>query len=144
MSKLVRMHQKLRDTVGGQTDDPEHLLDVLIAAWEEMHREHAESEGAALIHDERLRQIHAEGWTPEHDDHHGDGEMAKAAAVYAWPNNYLPEFNATLVSVANLWPWDRSFYKPHLDDRVRELVKAGALVAAEIDRLQRALTEEDS
>jgi len=39
MRKLDRMAEKLRATVGGQTDDPEHLLDVLIAAWEEMHRE---------------------------------------------------------------------------------------------------------
>ena len=36
---LERMHDKLRAAVGGQTDEPEHLLDVLIAAWEEVHRE---------------------------------------------------------------------------------------------------------
>lgn len=36
---LARMHDRLREQVSGQTDDPEHLLDVLIAAWDEMHRE---------------------------------------------------------------------------------------------------------
>jgi hypothetical protein len=40
-SKYERMAARLRETVAGQTDDPEHLLDVLIAAWDEMHREAA-------------------------------------------------------------------------------------------------------
>jgi hypothetical protein len=32
-------------------------------------------------------------------------------------------------------PWGESWWKPTPEDRVRELVKAGALIAAEIDRL---------
>ena len=36
-----------------------------------------------------------------------------------------------------LWPWRPSWWKPTPDDRVRELVKTGALIAAEIDRLRR-------
>lgn len=94
--------------------------------------------GAELIAAERRRQVESEGWTPEHDDTHEDGELGKAAAVYAWPNNYLPQFGDQLVAVANLWPWERSSYKPRLTNRVCELAKAGALIAAEIDRLQRA------
>lgn len=34
------------------------------------------------------------------------------------------------------WPWHSSWWKPS-DDPIRNLVKAGALIAAEIDRLQR-------
>lgn len=38
-AKCQRIQEKLEATVAGQTNDAEHLLDVLIAAWEEMHRE---------------------------------------------------------------------------------------------------------
>lgn len=41
-------------------------------------------------------------------------------------------------SILRAWPWEARFWKPCPDDRARELVKAGALIAAEIDRLQRA------
>jgi hypothetical protein len=45
--------------------------------------------------------------------------------IYTHPNSWLPGW----------WPWAERFWKPTPDDRVRELVKAGALIAAEIDRL---------
>jgi hypothetical protein len=35
------------------------------------------------------------------------------------------------------WPWDAEWFRPVPKDRIRELVKAGALIAAEIDRLNR-------
>jgi hypothetical protein len=35
------------------------------------------------------------------------------------------------------WPWDLNSWKPSPDNRIKELVKAGALVVAEIERLQR-------
>jgi len=37
--------------------------------------------------------------------------------------------------VPPIWPWEKSWWKPTPNDRVKELVKAGALIAAEIDRL---------
>jgi len=80
---------------------------------------------------ERQRQISAEGWTPEHDDEHEIGELARAAACYA--------ANATgfrLMNRANLWPWDRAWWKPTTPRR--DLVKAGALILAEIERIDRA------
>lgn len=79
---------------------------------------------------ERRRQIEAEGWTPEHDDEHGAGEMAAAAACYA--------LNAAGCGceVARNWPWDRSWWKP--STARRDLVKAAALILAEIERLDRA------
>jgi hypothetical protein len=100
---------------------------------------------------ERQRQISAEGWTPEHDDQHAGGEMAMAAACYAahssaWQAiNYtmkpgVPGVLSRLLSaqefVSRMWPWDREWRKPK--DERRNLVRAGALILAEIERLDRA------
>jgi hypothetical protein len=89
----------------------------------------ATASGAELIAAERQRQIDAEGWTPEHDDTHADGELACAAACYA-----IGRANVTIEGVY-LWPWENRWWKPA--PRIRELVKAGALIAAEIDRVAR-------
>lgn len=83
--------------------------------------------GAERIAAERQRQIEEEGWTPEHDDGHDGGSLAGAAAAYTLANEPLG---------ASLWPWERSSWKPGTD-RIRQLEKAGALIAAEIDRLLR-------
>jgi hypothetical protein len=93
----------------------------------------------ALIAAERKRQIEAEGWTPDHDAAHCDGSLAIAAAVYAIPDNRLIRKTRDdgSAGVPTMWPWDAAWWKPSPHDRVRELVKAGALIAAEIDRLQR-------
>ncbi|HHG5409119.1 TPA: hypothetical protein ACPWMT_005896, partial [Pseudomonas aeruginosa] len=39
---------------------------------------------------ERRRQVEAEGWTPEHDDGHSHGQMARAAACYALAGSSAP------------------------------------------------------
>lgn len=106
-------------------------------------------DGAALIAAERLRQIEQEGWTPEHDDQHVRGEMGMAGAVYAFYaadlllEEFLPEMGDE-GTISHLWPWDAEWWKPSIsssatetDAPIRNLVKAGALIAAEIDRLQR-------
>ena len=85
-----------------------------------------------LIAAERERQITGERWTISHDDSHGAGQLALAAAVYAIP----PKKRGDRV-LGMLWPWSDRWYKPTPDDRIRELVKAGALIVAEIDRIQR-------
>jgi Lar family restriction alleviation protein len=94
---------------------------------------------------ERRRQIEVERWAPEHDDKHERGEMASAAGVYAlaagshdyrWVLRGSP-VNDYLAAAMKLWPWDVSWFKP--TDRRRDLVKAGALIVAEIERLDRAL-----
>ena len=86
----------------------------------------------AEIADERRRQVDGEGWAPDHDDKHTDGEMAVAAACYAMMSatKMAPDW------VPMSWPWDRSWWKPK--DRRRDLVRAGALIVAEIERLDRA------
>jgi hypothetical protein len=84
--------------------------------------------GADLIAAERKRQVEEEGWTPEHDEAHGRGELRSAAICYA--------AGSRMVGSTDQWPWSRFWWKPR--DVVSNLVKAGALIAAEIDRLQRA------
>lgn len=112
--------------------------------------------GIELIAAERVRQVTSEGWTPEHDDEHDDESLALAAICYAAP---IPIFQCDkregdegCYVFVDPWPdswgteWDkRPFYnyngkrrEPTPNDRIRMLVKAGALIAAEIDRLQRA------
>lgn len=90
--------------------------------------------GADLIQQERQRQIESEGWTPEHDDHHSMGEMALAAKTYILLAQDIICGRARAIYPG--WPWDYSWWKPS-PDPIRNLVKAGALIAAEIDRLQR-------
>ena len=83
--------------------------------------------GIELISEERQRQINIEGWTAEHDSEHVNNELALAAACYIVPDIYSSGY----------WPstWDPKWFKS--TTRIRDLVKAGALIAAEIDRLQR-------
>jgi hypothetical protein len=88
--------------------------------------------GAQLIAAERERQVQLEGFTAEHDNAHDPGELIAAAAAYALLPIAPREF------VCNLWPWRQSEFKPSDDDPLRNLVRAGALIAAEIDRLLRA------
>jgi hypothetical protein len=88
--------------------------------------------GAQLIADERRRQVLVEGWSPEHDDGHADGELAAVAAGLA-----LDGF-ARLDNPAFGGPWDPwHLIAKHRGNRIRQLVIAGALIAAEIDRLER-------
>ena len=96
---------------------------------------------------ERRRQIAAEGWTPEHDDAHDDGELALAACAYA-----LPDFQRHRVETVTalgtaqlwqrLWPWAREWWKPK--GLRSDLVRAGALILAEIERLDRKAAREGS
>jgi hypothetical protein len=82
---------------------------------------------------ERLRQQSKEGWTAEHDDEHAAGTLAQAAACYAvnasefWHRGY---------GGRPYWPFDDKWWKPK--DTRRDLVRAAALLVAEIERLDRA------
>jgi hypothetical protein len=93
---------------------------------------------------ERIRQQVAEGWTSEHDDTHTAGELARAAATYAYAASLSDHRRSNISGIfsirnnfmaADLWPWDASWWKS--TDRRRDLVKAGALILAEIERLDR-------
>ena len=82
---------------------------------------------------ERRRQVEAEGWKPDHDDAYRHGQLAGAAACYALTS--AQHWQASHV-IDQLWPWDASWWKP--SDKRRDLIKAGALILAEIERLDRA------
>ncbi|WP_240442343.1 hypothetical protein [Pseudomonas aeruginosa] len=85
---------------------------------------------------ERRRQVEAEGWTPEHDDEHSHGQMARAAACYALAGSSAPNDGTAALLVSLAWPWDQQWWKP--TSARRDLVKACALALAEIERLDRA------
>ena len=94
------------------------------------------------IANERLRQISVEGWTPEHDDQHSSGELAGAAGCYAkhvnarqWcfknnPDDYQCE------PEPSGWPWAAEWWKPK--NPRSDLIRAAALIVAELERLDRA------
>jgi hypothetical protein len=102
--------------------------------------------GTEMIAQERQRQITAEGWTPEHDRQHIRCELVQAARAYAFAALCRVRYTTPSedLAVPNDWPlkWSQEWWKPS-DDPVRNLVKAGALIAAEIDRLQRRIKTED-
>jgi hypothetical protein len=93
-------------------------------------------EGRAIcdIAHERQRQISDEGWIPDHDDQHGNGEIAAAAGAYAFAA--ATEGSYFAADPIGFWPWEPKWFKP--SDARRSLVKAGALIVAEIERLDRA------
>lgn len=93
------------------------------------------------LHDviaERERQQAVEGWSPEHDDAHGLGIMAFAGAAYALhaAMHDCEEREAMQVKPPIEWPWEEAWWKPK--DRRTDLVRAAALLVAEIERLDRA------
>lgn len=104
----------------------------------------AEATASPAVRDviaERERQKSVEGWTPEHDDEHYRGELAAAGAAYALhgaAHAAMGGKRATYSHVAEavVWPFDGAWWKPQ--DARRDLVKAGALILAEIERLDRA------
>lgn len=92
---------------------------------------------ASEIAREREHQMQAEGWTHEHDDMHSCGELAQAAACYAHPAPH--GVRPSTLPPPKLWPWSLHWWNPK--DRRRNLVRAAALIVAEIERLDRASQE---
>lgn len=80
------------------------------------------------VQTERRRQVEAEGWTPEHDDLYCAAELPRAAAAYilSGANDEAPA----------IWPFVAKWWKPR--DARANYVRAGALILAEIERLDRA------
>lgn len=105
------------------------------------------SDAARAVLAERQRQIDAEGWTQEHDDEHSNGSLARAAACYALHAGSCQKWSGERYRAAaphggnpetedGLWPWDREYWKPKSPRQ--DLVRSGALILAEIERLDRA------
>lgn len=79
---------------------------------------------------ERQRQRSVEGWTSDHDDQYGESQLLWASSCYVL--NTIQPFNRIPLD----WPWAPEWWKP--TNPRRDLVKAGALILAEIERIDRA------
>lgn len=86
---------------------------------------------------ERKRQIEVEGFTPEHDDEHDNWQLSSAAVCYGNMGNGGPFSHPVAGRAPWAWPRGSDWWKPSPDPR-RNLVKAAALLVAEIERLDRA------
>lgn len=87
--------------------------------------------GVTAIAVERRRQIEGEKFDPQADLQYTNNELASAASCYVWLA--AREADSELVPCPPTWPWARAWWKPK--DRRSNLVRAGALIAAELDRL---------
>jgi hypothetical protein len=98
--------------------------------------------GTELIAAERKRQVDEELFDAHHDHSQPEGTLTMAAICYASIAAADPGMRVEFRSASGgpFWPWDKHWYKPGRDDsnasRILELTKAGALIAAEIDRLE--------
>lgn len=104
--------------------------------------------GVELIAEERQRQIAEEGWTENHDSKQTDNSLSMAAALYAAPVNLYGKrknWNGEDIFI-DPWPWKtkmddvvelNAWDKRSKHSRMRRLIIAGALIAAEIDRINR-------
>ena len=108
------------------------MLDELEAAEKRIAELEARSFNPAILDvvAERQRQQSVEGWTPEHDNAYQNSELADAAACYA-----IHAHNQGFSTPAH-WPWSPDWWKQ--SGARRDLVKAGALILAEIERIDRA------
>jgi hypothetical protein len=92
-------------------------------------------EATGELVEERLRQISSEGFDTAHDDEHHYNQLARAAACYANPIGWNPSGAIGAENLPMGWPWHATWWKPK--DRERDLIRAGALIIAELERLMR-------
>ncbi len=103
------------------------------------------SKNALSIINERKRQIEVEEFSCCKDDKYINGELSQAAACYAIPpvERVILTHPLTSVRYPKWWPktWYVKWWKPaknnSISGRKKELIKAGALILAELDRLDR-------
>lgn len=121
-AELVEALEKAQETIAFQQGEIKALLSSL--------ESRTVTAAAADVLAERQRQVTAEGWTAERDDGYQNSELADAAACYA-----IHAHNQGFSTPA-YWPWSQDWWKQ--TSPRRDLVKAGALILAEIERLDRA------
>lgn len=94
------------------------------------------------IFDERARQITAEGFDRGHDDEHDSGALALAGGCYAMRSIGLKYYDSDETEAPPIaWPWSKADWKPK--GPTRDLVRAAALIVAELERLERARNREN-
>lgn len=135
-------------TVGRFTDEMRERLDRLDKWAGRSPAPATNVTGLADAIAERLRQREVEGWTPDHDDTHSRGELARAAACYALqaaqrcdvtPYDDLAgrrRWRIVNWAIKRFWPWGWGWWKPR--DSRHDLIRGAALIIAEIERLDRA------
>lgn len=152
LDELERLGKNLSTT---QPFARETLLETVASLREKL--KFATTGGAALILGERTRQVRQEKWTPEHDDEHHKGELVAAAICYAADGAPTYGIGCSLIpgdkvyamrsagpktyAFVDPWPWEDRWDKRGRNDpggKLRKLAKAGALLAAEMDRVIRA------
>jgi hypothetical protein len=121
------VHKRLDDAGVPKFDDGRECRIGARLDW--MLSNERNTAAAVDVLSERMRQVSKEGWTAAHDDEHDDGSLAHAAATYALQGGGT--------TTGRFWPdsWAPDWFKPH--DRRRSLVIAGALILAEIERIDR-------
>lgn len=102
-------------------------------------RQHNPMTAIGEIAAERKRQIEVEGWNVEHDSQHVAGELAAAAACYAL-SSFLDTDHSRNTIFTRYWPWDRKWWKPR--GGRADLVRAGALIVAQIERMDWEATQQ--
>ena len=140
MEKPIRNNSKYWKGVSGfnhalYEDDLENFIGYL---------ESYQTKGVVEISKERKRQVEKEGWDSEHDDTHTDMSLSLAGASYildvaynhadihqSWRKKYK-EYSV------DIFPFDEKWFKATPDNPIRQLVKSGALICAEIDRIYRS------
>lgn len=90
--------------------------------------------GAERITLERERQIVSEGYDINQDQRYKNGELVDASVSYLIVNSVRIMYNDEN-AIPHQYPWSEESFKSNPNDRIRDLEKAGALIAAEIDRL---------
>lgn len=153
---FVRIHEGkewlIKTLEDGQNDEAKHVASVADWIIKGIHGEfypckpeifdasyEKVSKAEIEIMGERTRQQEVEKFLPEDDDKYRDGELTKAAVCYVLhgQGGLKPPFGdgeGSLVSA--LWPWSKVWWKP--SSRKRDLIKAAALIKAEIERIDRA------
>lgn len=145
-TQLVTAHQQRLETGPDGTSLASVLAATSACSWNCLAVLAAQLAGpdadaAVLVVAERERQVTAEGYTPEHDTDHQPGQLAQAGIAYAWDHASEPGgkewkirhgYDGTVVGFPpECWPWDDDWWKPKSIQR--DLVRAGALIAAEVD-----------
>lgn len=81
---------------------------------------------------ERRRQVEQEGFSAAADDGYKENELVQAAISYLIANDASAEQGTHILFY---WPWSLDWWKP--TDRRRDLIKAAALILAELERMDR-------
>lgn len=131
ISDLADDNDSGRNMKGNRLFSDRNLMSFVRAIESRILGQQGGGDAARDVLAERQRQVSVERWTPARDDGYTKYEMRWAAVCYALTHNMTTPSNLP----AN-WPWASAWWKPTTERR--NLVKAGALIIAEIERLDRA------